>query len=433
MAITIEQKDGLKRAVQLEVPYETYQQRFDTRAQEVAKTAKIDGFRPGKVPLKVVKERYQQGIQNEILGDMMWENFRQQMENLEDSPLPGPNFKLLELESGKPIKYEVEFEVLPDLSDVNLLNNEKIELLKADPKDSDVDDMLERLRQQAATYKTVERAIQKEDQVTIDFKGMLGDKPLENGEANDFKLVIGSNSLIAGFEDGLIGMKAGDKTTLELKFPEEYHHAEVAGQPVHFDVMVHLVEEAELPEVDQQFCENYGVKEGGIEKLKEMLMKTIKHQVQTKILTKNKQTVMAKFTELNPIPVPEVFLKQEMERIHQSFMKQFAEQGQNPDMKLPVEIFKEQAMNNIRVGFLLDQVSKDNDIKATDDDVKKQAEEIAESYEKPEEAVAYYMDDDQRREELRNLCLENKLYDFLREQADVTWVEQAVSEIMAAE
>lgn len=415
MQVSVVEKEGLLRELTIEVPLEKLDSVVDERLKEVASKASMPGFRSDKpVPIRAVKQRFGKEIRDESANQLMVQSFIEAIktENLE--PAGDPEFEEVVAQDAGTFRFKASFEVIPKL-DLKLLNDVKLVKIKAAVVDEDIEKTLQHLREQNRTWKKVDRAAAKGDKVVIDFAGTIDGKPLESGTAENYEVELGSGMMIPGFEDGVVGSKAGDKLELNLKFPKDYHHEEIADKDVTFAVTVHSVEDGALPEIDDEFCKKFQVKD--TEELKKNIRKNLDNQAQDIAKSKNKDSALTKLLELNPIVAPNVMVDNEIKR-RMSMSREMSGFAANPEQMAAIsELMKPDVTRAVQMGLLLRELINKNDIKAESDDVRKRVEELAQNYESPDEYINWFYTDKERVREAEAAVIEDKAVDFLFEHA----------------
>lgn len=432
MQVSVETTSGLERRLTIAIPADKIQAEVDKRIVEVAPKVNLNGFRKGKVPASVVRQQYGPGIRQEVLGEMMSQSFQDAVIQEKLRPAGQPAVEPKETDPKKDFSFTATFEIYPELEVAPLTGVEVKKPITAIDA-SDVDSMIENLRKQQATFEEVDRAAKADDQVNIDYKGLKDGEAFEGGTAEGSDLVIGSSRMIPGFEDGLVGLKAGDEKSLELSFPEDYHAEELKGAAVVFEVKVNSVKEQVLPELNAEFMEKYGAKDGDLEAFKADIEKNMQNQLKQALQTRVKSQVMDALLEKNTIEVPKALVDQEINAMRQQMFQQFGGQAQNIDESmLPAELFSEQATRRVSLGLLLSAVIENDEIKADDDKVRAMVEEIASSYEAADEVIDYYYNNPQQLQQVEGLVLENAVVEKLLEQADVSDEKLSYEELMQA-
>jgi len=309
MQVSVESVSSIERRMTVGVAAEKIDTEVQKRLQKAAKTVRIDGFRPGKVPFKLVQKRYGAGVRQEVLNELIRQSFVDAVESQKLNPAGYPNIELKTDEAGKDVEFVATFEVYPAIT-IGDLSGASVKRTTAQIEESDIDAMIEQLRKQQSKMVAVERASQNGDQVTIDFKGLLDGEAFAGGTAQGHKLVLGSNSMIPGFEDGIVGMSAGEEKTIDVTFPENYQAENLAGKAVQFEIKVHEVAESTLPEVDEEFISRFGVNEGGIEAFREEVKRNMERELKKATRTKLKNKVVDALLKACPVEAPKALVAQ---------------------------------------------------------------------------------------------------------------------------
>jgi len=429
MQVSLETLDGLQRSLQIELPNERLSSAYEAKITEMLPRVRIDGFRQGKVPARVVKQKYGQELLYDVANELVRETLFKAIEQESLKPAGMPAIDIVQLSESKAFIYKANFEILPDV-DVKSLKGEAVEQYSATVTDADFDKAMQSLQKQHQTWEDVDRASADGDQVVIDFDGSIDGESLAGGQAEGFDLVLGSNSMIPGFEDGIKGAKAGEDKEITVTFPEDYHAQELAGKEAKFAIKVHKVQQANLPELNDELAKKFG--EDSIDSFKESVKSNLNRQLTEKVKSKNKDAVFAKLAEINDVTIPAVMINEEIQRMKQQAF------GQNEHFKdkldsLPNELFADQAQKSVKLGLLLSEFIKANNISASADEVKAKVEEIAAQYDKPDEFVKYYYADQERLSGIENLVLEQKAFEQLVADANVTETALSFDEIMQPE
>ncbi|RDE24240.1 trigger factor [Motiliproteus coralliicola] len=424
MQVSVEATSSLERQMTVTVPAERIEDDVNSRLKQTARTARIDGFRPGKVPMKVLKRRYGAGVRQEVLGEVIQQSFYEAVTQEKLKPAGGPNIEPKQSEEGQDFQYVATFEVYPEIA---LADYSAAEIVKetSEVADADVEEMVETLRKQHSTFSDVERASEDGDQLNIDFEGFKDGEAFEGGKAEGHDLVIGSSTMIPGFEDGLVGKSAGEELELELTFPEQYHSEELAGQAVVFKVKVNKVSAPELPELDAEFFNKFGIEESDLDGFKGEIRNNMEREVKQALHAKLKNKVLNELVNLNDIDVPQALIDGEVDRLRQQAVQQFGG-GANIDASaLPAELFADQAKRRVSIGLLVGELIQANELKADADRVRSTIEEMAQTYQQPQEVIDYYYGNQEQLAQVEALVLEDQVVDLLASQAKVT--EEAVS------
>lgn len=428
MQVSVESTAGLERRMTVQVPEERIASEVESRLRQMARTTNIKGFRPGKVPFNVIKQRYGTQVRQEVLGDVIQSTFHEAVAQEQLRPAGYPSFEPKSLESGKDLEYVATFEVLPEFQ---LAGFEGVSIEKpvAEVTESDVDKMLDTLRKQRTRWIAVERAAEEGDRVVIDFKGTIEGEEFKGNKGENVPVTLGGKRMIAGFEEALVGAKPGDELQLDLNFPEDYGYREVAGKPVQFSVVVRQVEESVLPELDDEFVSAFGISEGGVDALRREVRANMERELEQRIKNVIKQRVMDKLLELNPIDLPQALIQQEAQALaHQ--MRQNLQLPADQAGNLQPSMFEVQAKKRVALGLLIAELVHRNGLKVDAVAVRRQVEQVAATYEQPEEVMRWYYADQRRLAEMENLVLEEAVVDWVMAQSKVDDRNTTFDEVM---
>lgn len=414
MQVSVEAGEGLERRMRVDLPFDEVGAEVEKRLQQLARRAKLPGFRPGKVPMKVLRQRYNAELHQEVFGDMVQKTLYKAFEQESLMPAGMPHIEPdLDIAAGR-MAYTAIFEVMPEIT-LASVSDKVIKRPVSELADTDLDDMIQRLREQRKTWEAVERPAQIGDQLIIGFVGTIEGEPFEGGTTDGFKLEMGSGRLIPGFEDGLIGATVGETRTLDLTFPEGYQAEHLAGKPVRFEVTVESITEPRLPEVDAEFVKDFGVEDGDIERFKADVRRNMERELKERLTARTKERVMDMLYEANPVELPKALVESEARTLAEQ-MRQALGGGQ---MQLPPGMFESGAKRRVALGLILGQIIRDNDIKADPERVRETVERMAASYEHPQEVIDYYYADAERLSSVRALVLEEQVVELMLEQAQV--------------
>ena len=390
MQVSIESSKGLERQVKIVVPAEKIDAEVLQRLQKATKTVSIKGFRKGKVPLNVVKQQYGKAVRQEVMGEVVNSSFYDAIKQEDLKPVGQPKIDSIVDNAGQDLEYTATFEVYPE---VKLADHSKVSIKRpvADIQADDLEKMIDVLRNQQASFDETDKPAADGDKVNIDFVGTLrGKKEFPGGSAEAQDLVLGSNSMIPGFEDGLVGVSAGDETVLKLKFPKDYHAEEVKGKSVSFAVKVNSVSAKTLPALDDDFFKLYGVETGGEEKFREDVEANMQRELNNAIRSNIKNRIMDQLYKLNKVEVPEALVANEIVQLKKQMIQQFGG-GQEFDLNmLPDDMFKAKAQRRASLGVIVSEVVKVESLTPNEDQVRARIDEIASTYEQPSEVVDYY-------------------------------------------
>ncbi|ATR83951.1 trigger factor [Pseudomonas defluvii] len=417
MQVSVENTSALERRMTIGVPAERIETEVNKRLQQTARRAKVPGFRPGKVPMSVIRQRYEDAARQEALGDLIQATFYEAVVEQKLNPAGAPAVEPKVFEKGKDLEYVATFEVFPEFA-VAGFESIAVERLSAEVADADLDNMLEVLRKQNVRYEVAERAAQNEDQLNIDFVGKIDGEAFAGGSAKGTQLVLGSGRMIPGFEEGLVGAKAGEERVLNLTFPENYQNLDLANKAAEFTVTVNSVSEPKLPELTEEFFAQFGIKEAGVDGFRAEVRKNMERELRQAIKTKVKNQVMDGLLAANPIEVPKALLENEVNRLRVQAVQQFG--GNIKPEQLPAELFEEQAKRRVVLGLIVAEVVKQNELKPDEDRVRELIQEMASAYQEPEQVVAWYYKNDQQLNEVRSVVLEEQVVDTVLQKATVT-------------
>ena len=428
MQVSVETTQGLERRITITVPSENVETEVKKRLQQLSKTQRIDGFRAGKVPVSVINKRFGPAVRQEVAGEVMQRNFYEAIVSEKINPAGAPTFAPKSLEAGKDLEFSATFEVYPEV-EVQGLDKITVEKPAVTVTDEDLANMLETLRKQHAEWADVDTAAGENDRVTVDFVGTIEGEVFEGGKAEDFPLELGQGRMIPGFEDNIVGKKAGEEVVADVTFPDDYHAENLKGKAAQFTITVKKVEAQELPELSEEFATKFGVTEGGVDALKEEVKKNMTRELDQAVKASVKDQAIKGLLANNEIEVPKALVDQEVDALRQQAAQRFGGDAQNMP-ELPAELFHEQAVTRVKTGLLLGEVIKANEIKVDDAKVEALIATVASAYEDPTEVVEYYKGNDQLMQQMRNVAMEEQAVEAILAKAVVTDVEKAFDDIM---
>ncbi|MBA6410831.1 trigger factor [Pseudoalteromonas sp. AS84] len=428
MQVSVETTQGLERRITITVPSENVETEVKKRLQQLSKTQRIDGFRAGKVPVSVINKRFGPAVRQEVAGEVMQRNFYEAIVSEKINPAGAPTFAPKSLEAGKDLEFSATFEVYPEV-EVQGLDKITVEKPAVTVTDEDLANMLETLRKQHAEWADVDTAAGENDRVTVDFVGTIDGEVFEGGKAEDFPLELGQGRMIPGFEDNIVGKKAGEEVVADVTFPDDYHAENLKGKAAQFTITVKKVEAQELPELSEEFATKFGVTEGGVDALKEEVKKNMTRELDQAVKASVKDQAIKGLLANNEIEVPKALVDQEVDALRQQAAQRFGGDAQNMP-ELPAELFHEQAVTRVKTGLLLGEVIKANEIKVDDAKVEALIATVASAYEDPTEVVEYYKGNDQLMQQMRNVAMEEQAVEAILAKAVVTDVEKAFDDIM---
>ncbi|MDB6370584.1 trigger factor [Photorhabdus bodei] len=428
MQVSVETTQGLGRRVTITVPAADVEKAVSSELVNVAKKVRIDGFRKGKVPMNVVKQRYGASVIQDVLSDLMQRNFINAIIEQKINPAGAPSYAPEQFKNGEDFTYSVEFEVYPE---IELKDLESIEVEKpvVEVKDEDVDAMLETLRKQQANWKETEEAVGAEDRVTVDFNGSVDGEEFEGGKASDFVLAMGQGRMIPGFEEGIVGHKAGEEFTIDVNFPEDYHAENLKGKAAKFAITLKKVEQRELPEFNEEFIKRFGIADGTVDGLRTEVRKNMERELKNAVRNRIKSQVIEGLVKVNEIEVPAAAVDSEIDVLRRQSAQRFGG-NEKQALELPRELFEEQAKRRVVVGLLLGEVISSNELKADAERVKALIEEMASAYEAPQEVIEFYGKNQELMNNVRNVALEEQAVEVLLGKAKVSEKETTFNELM---
>ncbi|MCZ6892755.1 MAG: trigger factor [Gammaproteobacteria bacterium] len=421
MQISVEKSSALERRVTVEVPEERIEEQIDSRLQNLRKSVRIDGFRQGKAPLKVVRQRFGERVRAEIVGEMLQSTIAEAITSEDLKPAGQPVIDPVSSAPGKGLTYTATFEVYPeiDLAPVEQLDIEKY---NCEIDEKDVDAMIERLREQNREWLAVERPSQEGDQLNINFEGTVDGESFDGGTGDGFDLMLGTGTMIEGFEAQLTGKSAGEQVGMDLRFPEEYRNEDLAGKAVKFEVTVNKVSEPVLPEVNGAFMEKFGGKDGDMGKFRAEVRENMEKERERALRQRLTNEVLEKINAANDVDVPASLVKGESQRLAQQMAQEFMMRGVNPAVageELEGAI-KQRAENRVKLGLIMAEIIKTAELKAPPEKVREMIEKMASSYEDPAAVVKYYYDNAEQLQQVEGTCLEEEAVNWIAERAILT-------------
>lgn len=434
MAINVETLDKLERRITLSLAADVLQSEVDARLKKLARTVKADGFRPGKVPMNVVAQRYGYSVQYEVVNDKLGEAFAQAAQEAQLRVAGQP--RISEKEGGPvegQLQFDATFEVYPEVK-IGDVASAEVERVTAEVNDAAIDRTIEILRKQRRTFaqRPVAEAAADGDRVTIDFEGKIDGVPFEGGKAEGFQFLVGEGQMLEAFEKAVRGMKAGDSKTFPLKFPDDYHGKDVAGKEADFLVTVKKVEAQNLPELNEEFIKGLGLADGSLDALRADIKRNLEREVKFRVAARNKAAVMEALLKLVDFDLPQSLVAAESDRLVEGAREDLKARGIKDADKAPIpaEMFKPQAERRVRLGLTVAELVKANNLQAKPEQLQAHIQELAQSYEQPAQVVAWYMSDRQRMAEVEAVVIEGNVADFVLSKAKVTDKALSFEELM---
>ncbi len=433
MQVSVEATSTLERKLTVGVPAERVDAEVDARLQKAAKTVAIKGFRAGKVPMKVVRQRFGHSVRQEVLGDVFNQTFFEAVQQKQLKPVGLPSIETKSIEPGKDIEYVATFEVFPE---VTLKDYSDISLVKftTEITEQDIDQVIESLRMQAAGWEQVERAAQDGDLVNLDFVGTKDGEHFQGGTHFGSDLFLGSKRMIPGFEEGVVGMKPGEEKVLELSCPADYQSPELAGAQVKFEIKLHTVKERTPAPLDEKFFKRFGVTEGGEEGFRQEVLENMKRELKTAARNRIKTQIMEALLKAHPeLEVPKALVKNEIGALREQAMQQFAgrfNQQMDPVQMLPDALFEKQAARRVKLGTIINEFVTKHALSADPERVKQEVDELASTYEDREQVISWYYSSKENLQGVEALVLEDQVVDMLVDGAKVTEEVSSYTEMM---
>ena len=432
MQANLENLGTLERKLSVALPMAEIDQEIDTRLKRLTRTVKMHGFRPGKVPLKVVAQQYGTQVRQEVLGDVLQKSFGEAVreQNLKVAGYPRFDAKP-PADDASEFEYSATFEVYPEVS-LGDIGGVTITRSSLDVSDAEVDSTLEIMRKQRVSYEPADRAAANDDRVTMSYSGKIDGTEFPGGKADNQQIVLGEGRLLPGFESALTGMKAGDTKTFDLRFPDDYHGKDVAGKTAIFEVKVSEVAAPKLPEIDAEFAKSLGVADGDLTKMRTEIRGNLEREVKTRLRNKVKDQVMQALLDSTKIEVPKALVDEEIDRLRELTRQDFTARGipVKDDTPFPAELFQAQAERRVNLGLILSELVKAHQLQAKPEQVRTAVEEQAQSYEHPQEVVRWYYQQPERLREIESMALEDNVVEWALKTAKVEDKPIAFDELM---
>jgi trigger factor len=433
MTVNVETLEKLERKITLTLPVDAIQNEVTTRLKRMARQVKMDGFRPGKVPFNVVAQRYGYSVHYEVMNDKVGEAFAVAANEAKLRVAGQPRISESEASPEGVMAFDAVFEVFPEVT-IGDLASAEIEKVSTEVSQAAVDKTVDILRKQRRTFaqRAQDQAAQDGDRVTINFEGKIDGELFEGGKAEGFQFIVGDGQMLKEFEDAVRGMKSGESKTFPLNFPADYHGKDVAGKTADFLVTVNKIEAANLPAVDEAFAKSLGIADGTVEGLQADIRKNLEREVKFRVLARNKQAAMDALVAKSELDLPKASVQAELERLVEGARADLKQRGVKDADQAPIpeELFRPQAERRVRLGLVVAELVKANNLQATPEQVMAHINELAASYEKPADVVRWYQGDRNRMAEVEAIVLENNVTEFVLSQAKVTEKAVAFDELM---
>ncbi len=434
MAVTVETLEKLERKMTLSLPVGTIQSEVDTRLKRMARTVKMDGFRPGKVPMNVVAQRYGYSVHYEVMNDKVGEAFSAAANEAKLRVAGQPRISEKEGAPEGEMHFDAVFEVYPEVK-LGELSGAEVVKLSAEVSEAAIDKTIDILRKQRRTFaqRAMDSAAQEGDRVTIDFEGKIDGETFPGGKAEAFQFLVGEGQMLKEFEDAVRGMKSGESKTFPLSFPADYHGKDVAGKQADFMVTLNKIEAANLPEVNEALAKSLGIANETVEGLRADIRKNLEREVKFRLLARNKSAVMDALVATAELDLPKSSVQAELDRMIEAARADLKQRGIKDADKAPIpdDIFRPQAEKRVRLGLVVAELVRKNELQAKPDQLKAHIDELAASYEKPQEVVRWYLGDNRRMAEVESVVIENNVTDFVLSKAKVSEKEISFDDLMA--
>lgn len=417
MQVSVETTGALERRIEVSVPRERIEQAIDERLKRVSRTAKLKGFRPGKVPFKVVKQQFGAQVRQEVLSDLMQSSFAEAVTQQKLNPAAGPRIEPISVGPEQDLKYRATFEVFPE---IELKGVEGIAVVRpaAEVTEADVDAMVLNLREQRPRFEVVERESREGDRVTMDFEGQIDGAGFEGSQGTDVAVLLGGGRMLKDFEAGITGMKAGERKQIDVPYPADYHNAALAGKVAKFDVHLKKVEEKKLPELDDEFCREYGVLEGGIEQLRKEVRENMERELEQNVRARLKAQLMEGLLAANPVEVPQSLVDAQVREMQIDAARRMG--ARDASQVPPPEPFVEGARKRVALGLLIGELIRTRGLKVDRERVEARLADLAASYPDPEQVIKAYRQNAEALRQIENVVIEDQVVDLLLEKARVT-------------
>jgi trigger factor len=433
MAVAVETLEKLERKITLTLPVTTITNEVQTRLKKLARQVKIDGFRPGKVPMNIVSQRYGYSVHYEVMNDKVGEAFSVAANEAKLRVAGQPRITEKEGAPEGEVSFDAIFEVFPDVK-LGDLAAAQVEKVSAEVTDAAIDRTVEILRKQRQTFaqRAAEAVTAAGDRVTVDFIGKIDGEPFEGGKAEGYAFIVGEGQMLKEFDDAVRGMKSGESKTFPLPFPADYHGADVAGKTADFLVTVHKLEAVHLPEVNEAFAKSLGIPDASVAGLRGDIKKNLEREVKFRLMAKNKNAAMDALAATAELDLPKSSVQAELDRMIESARADLKQRGIKDADKAPIpdDVFRPQAERRVRLGLVVAELVRANNLQATDAQIKSHVEELSASYEKPADVMRWYFSDNRRMAEVEAVIIENNVTDFVLSKAKITEKSVSFDELM---
>ena len=428
MEVSTETLEGLQRKMLVVIPSNRVEERVNEKLEEAAKTARINGFRPGKVPKREIKRRYGKSIREEVSSEIIQSSFSEAVQQEQINPAGMPKIDDVKMLEDQNLEYSATFEVFPDV-ELSAFDSIEVEKLEAEINDQDVEEMVEKVREQRMQYELAEKVAEDKDKVNIDFEGFIDNEAFDGGKAEGSDLILGSGQMIPGFETGIVGMGTGEEKEINVTFPEKYQKADLAGKEATFRIKLNSVSGPKLPEVDAAFIESFGLKGStDLETFKVELKGNMQKELDNAIKIKIKEQVMDGLLAIHDIIVPKALVEEEAARMRNQMIQQYSAGMKIEPEMLPSEMFSEQAEKRVKSSLLLGSVIEKNELVVSEEKTKELIDQIAADYDDPDQVKNYYLSNEQELNQVNHVALEDMVVELVLATATVSTKAVSYSE-----
>jgi trigger factor len=427
MQVSVESVGSLERRMEVSVPKEQIEQAIDERLRQVGRTARLKGFRPGKAPPKVIKQQFGAQVRQEVLGDLVQSTFARAVTEQKLLPAAGPRIEPISSGPGEDLRYRATFEVYPEIK-LAAVDGLPITRPAAEVTDADIEAMVQNLREQRPRFDLVEREAREGDRVTMDFEGQIDGKSFEGSQGDGVSVILGAGRMLRDFESGIAGIKAGDSREIAVRYPDDYHNKDLAGKTAQFVIKAARVEEKQLPPLDDAFCREYGVTEGGLEQLLGEVADNMRRELDGNVRARLKQQVFDRLLEANPLDVPKVLVDQQVREMQLDTARRMG--AKDASQVPPADPFVEPARRRVALGLLISELVRAQEIKVDRARVDARLAELAVTYPDPDVILNAYRQNPDAMRQVESMVLEDQVVDFLLERAKVTEQKSTFKELM---
>lgn len=430
MNVSIETMTGLERRLTIALPSEDFETKITTRLEEARGQVRIPGFRPGKVPLKEVRRRYGQAVRAEVAGELMQASFVEAVQKEELNPAGSPNLEVVKMDPGIDFEFTATFEVFPSV-ELKPFGQITVKKPEAEVTDEDLNNMVDRLRDQRKTFTDVDRPAQEGDQVTVDFAGTKDGEPVENTSGEDTSFVVGQGQMIEDFDQSVVGMSAGETKTFDATFPDDYQAEAMRGQTIQFEITVKKVQESTLPELNDEFFKEFGVEEGGEEAFRAEVRKNMERELENAKKNQIKQQVMDELAKLHEFQLPHAVVHREIHALKDQMLSQFQMPPGAQAPSLPDELFQDQAEKRVKVGLVVNAIITEKELAVDEAKVEEQLQSIASAYGETEQVIQWYRSQPEQMQSIEMGVLEDQVVDLIISEAQVETLNSDYDEVIS--